>query len=191
MRKIVMIVFAIILLFIAIYCLQTYNQYVRTLNMIEEDLRNETRIFLSHSEEVYMAISKLTVDNISINELLNLQSQLSRMRGVVDKSYSGRLVSYDILTNIYQYMDDNISAAILKTYLNKDAMQDFANNVKPLKEQYLSLHQHLERVYGPFIERKISSNEITKETLENLNLIIGNSNASISKVLNSSGVLTY
>ena len=153
-------------------------------NKQEQYLREEISIMMKQLMHVINAMEQLT-QNQTIEELLDLQTEVSRMKGVLFKQQSKRLVNYGSLTNPFSSLEDFLRLAPLECSSDGDAIGPYMAVVTQLKIHLLELNSHFERVYGTFVRGQIKSQDIQLNTLQGLNEVISIINGRVAKTIHS------
>jgi len=121
----------------------------------------------------------------TIEELVNLQTEVSRMKGVVFKPQNSRLVNYGSLGNPIASLEGFVRLALLECSSNDSAIEAYATKVARLKISLSELNSHFERVYGSFARGQIRSQDIHVNTLHELNELTSMINARIAEIIHS------
>lgn len=153
-------------------------------NQQEQALREEISLLMTQLTHVISALEQLT-QNETIEKLIDLQIEVSRMKGVVFKRQNSLLVNYASLDNPISSLEGFLRLALLECSSDDDAIRPYVTKAAQLKIFLSELHNHFERVYGSFVRGQIRSQDIHVNTLHELNELISTINARVAELIHS------
>jgi len=173
---------AVLLVFSALVVTFLLMQSVELKSLQEQELRAELAILLEQSKSVIDAMEVL-VHGGAMEELIDLQVQVSRMVGILSKHHTDRLVNYGILVNPYSSIEAFLILTLLDYPADASVVRTSAVKVASLKLHLVELNIHLERVYGPFVTGQSKSQDKDTSTLHDLTHLIVMINGRVARTI--------
>jgi len=159
-------------------------QNVALENQQQQYLREEVSMMMRQLVHVINAMEQLT-QNETIEGLIDLQVEVSRMKGALFKQESNRLVNYGSLTNSFSSIEDYLRVAPIECASDGDAIRTYVAVVTELKSHLLELNNHFEQAYGAFVSGQIKSQDIRVDTRYELSEVISIVNARVAKAIHT------